>query len=90
MVRCPYCDYLIIAASVWSGPEPENESGILCPGCGELFILKSVVRLLGLIGLAAILPFAAFNPAVENQWIIWVIGAILALNIVSNDPMPPN
>jgi hypothetical protein len=33
MVRCPHCDYLIFAASAWSGPEPENKPGILCPEC---------------------------------------------------------
>jgi hypothetical protein len=40
--------------------------------------------------LAVILPFAANNPVViDNEWLIWLLGAIVSMNIFFNDPIAP-
>lgn len=54
-----------------------------------MFIVKSLVRFLGIAGLAVILPAAASNPLVVNDWLIYLLGAIVALNILFNEPKLP-
>jgi hypothetical protein len=55
-----------------------------------LYIFRLFVRGFGIIGLAVILPFAANNPVViDNEWLIWLLGAIVSMNIFFNDPIAP-
>ena len=55
------------------------------------FFFKAFIRLAGIFALVTILPLAAVNPTIANdQWIVWSLGIVLALNIILNEPQVPD
>lgn len=45
-------------------------------------ITRLLIAFGGLVSIAAILPFAANHPAIENPWLVYLCGGIISLNIV--------
>lgn len=51
-----------------------------------IYILKTLIRVIGFFGLIIIFAFAVHNPAVKQDWVLYVLATFVMLNIILNEP----